>query len=186
MSQAGCGFNLQQLYAGLTNFAVRHGHYPSVTALESDAPVGVYAVQLSDESLLSDTGSLHCPCRGPSPHYGPRPDPHHIDYAYHVGYRSLDSGQIVPVSPRLGAHIPILADQPPHDDHRTVLEGNSPNHAGRGQNVLFSDGHIQWFASRRLNSIDRDMFLNEARRPEPGLGPEDVSLIPAVFRVGSR
>jgi hypothetical protein len=34
--------------------------------------------------------------------------------------------------------------------------------------------------------MDRDIFLNEAQMPEPGLGPEDVSLIPAVFRVESR
>jgi len=186
MSQAGCGFNLQQLYAGLTHYAVRHGHYPSVDARDTDAPVGGYAAQLTDEFLLRDLGSLHCPCRGRCPHDGTRPDPNHIDYAYHVGYRSRDSGQIVPASPRLGAQIPILADQPPHDDHRTILEGNSPNHNGRGQNVLFSDGHIQWFASRRLNPMDRDMFLNEARMPEPGLGPEDVSLVPAVFRVETR
>jgi len=57
MSQAGCGFNLQQLYAGLTNFAVRHGHYPSVSP-DTDSPVGGYAAQLNDESLLRDMGSL--------------------------------------------------------------------------------------------------------------------------------
>ena len=186
MSQAGCGFNLQQLYAGLTGYAIRHGHYPSVVAPGSDTPVGSYALKLDDEDLLGDCRSLHCPCRGPCPADGPRPDPRQIDYAYHVGFLNRDSGQTIPASPRLGSRIPVLADQPPHDNSGTILEGNSPNHGGRGQNVLFSDGSIHWMSGRRLGVIDSDIFLNEARLPEPGLWPNDSTLAPAGFPLPPR
>lgn len=185
MSQAGCGFNLQQLYTGLANYAARHNHYPSVCAQDADAAVGDYAVKLRDEDLLRDPRALHCPCRGQCPADGPLPSPGHIDYAYHVGYRHQDSGRAQPASPQVGISIPILADQPPHD-HGTVLPGNSPNHGGRGQNVLFSDGHIQWFHNRQLSLTDSDMFLNQAKKPEPGLWPDDATLVPAVFRLESR
>ncbi|WP_435009453.1 hypothetical protein P12x_000705 [Tundrisphaera lichenicola] len=183
MSQAGCGFNLQQLYSGLANFAARHDHYPSVCDQGRDVPVGAYAIQLSDESLLQDLGALHCPCRGEVLKPDSRPDPKHIDYAYHAGYFHGDSGKTEPITPRLGATIPVLADQPPHDNLGSVLPGNSPNHAGRGQNLLFADGHIRWYATRILSPLDRDMFLNEARQPQPGLWPDDVALIPPLFRV---
>ena len=81
----------------------------------------------------------------------------------------------------LSAATPLLADQPLHDN-QTVLPGNSPNHGYRGQNVLFSDLHVEWFPTRRVK-LDRDLFLNDHDRPEPGIGPVDSALVPAVFQV---
>jgi hypothetical protein len=186
MNQMGCGFNLQQLGKSLANYANRHNHYPDVCSKGTDAHVGHYAIALKDEYLLHDLRSLHCPCKGKCPEFvGTKPDPMHIDYAYNVGYFSHQSGQPEPAKLPLPGAIPLLADQPPHHEG-TILEGNSPNHGKRGQNVLFSDLHVQWFASRRISPLDRDLFLNDRDRPEPGLGQHDAALIPAVFHVESR
>ena len=185
-AQMNCGFNLQQLGVSLANYAARHNHYPDVRSKGPGSHVGAYAVVLKDENLLRDLRSLHCPCRGTCPTTeGPRPDPHHIDYAYNVGYRHQPSAEAEPIKlAALPASTPILADQPPHDD-RTILPGNSPNHGFRGQNVLFTDLHVQWFSTRRVK-LDRDLFLNDNDRPEPGIGPLDAALVPAVFQVETR
>jgi len=187
MNQMGCGFNLQQLGKSLANYATRHnGHYPDVCSKGAGAHVGHYAIALKDEDLLHDLRSLHCPCKGKCPEIvGTRPDPTHIDYAYNVGYFSDLSGQPEPARLPLPGSIPLLADQPPHKGG-TILDGNSPNHGFRGQNVLFSDLHVQWFPTRRISPLDRDLFLNDLDRPEPGVGQHDAALVPAVFHVESR
>jgi hypothetical protein len=186
MNQMGCGFNLQQLGKSLANYATRHNHYPDVFSKGTGAHVGHYAIALKDEDLLRDLQSLHCPCKGKCPEIlGSRPDPRHIDYAYNVGYCSNPSGQAEPAKLPLPGTIPLLADQPPHDGG-TILDGNSPNHGFRGQNVLFSDLHVQWFPTRRISPLDRDLFLNDHDRPEPGVGQHDAALVPAVFHVEGR
>ncbi len=182
-AQAGCSYNLQTLGASLAGYATRHNHYPDVCT--NDAPgshVGSYAIALQEENLLHDSRSLHCPCRGACPEIkGVRPDMGHIDYAYNVGNRQHRDGEAEPIRLGLPAAIPLLADQPPHDGV-SVLPGNSPNHDSRGQNVLFSDLHVEWFPTRRVK-LDRDLFLNDHNRPQAGIGPHDSALVPAGFQV---
>ncbi len=186
MNQAECGFNLQQLGLSLANYATQHDHYPDVAAKGTGAHVGWYARALDDEALLRDRHSLHCPCSGRCPKAGPAPDLQHIDYAYHVGYRDQPSGKTEPITPWLSATVPLLADQPPYDAARKILDGNSPNHGRRGQNVLFSDLHLQWFPTRRISPHDDDLFLNQLLKPEPGVDINDAALVPADFRLDAR
>ena len=102
----------------------------------------------------------------------------HWDYAYHAGYRH-PSGRPGPVLAKLSSRVPLLADQPAHEGN-TILEGNSPNHGQRGQNVLFNDGHVSWFDSRRVSPEDADLFLNFDHQPAPGLTPQDAALLPSL------
>jgi hypothetical protein len=184
-AQAGCGFNLQQLGVSLANYATRHNHYPDVCTKKAGSHVGSYAVVLKDEDFLRDLRTLHCPCRGECPPMvGNHPDPKQIDYAYNVGHRQHGQGEAEPIRLGLSNTLPLLADQPPHEN-LTVLPGNSPNHGFRGQNVLFSDLHVEWFPTRRVK-LDRDLFLNDQDRPEPGIGPLDSALVPAVFQIETR
>jgi prepilin-type processing-associated H-X9-DG protein len=162
---------------------------------------GSFAAALHDDGLLHDLSTLDCPSNGPAPREKrlPRsemlrqirsqsPDDYcrmlRWDYAYNVGYRH-PSGRPGPVPASLSSRLPLLADEPPHRDG-LVLEGNSPNHALRGQNVLFTDGHVGWFNTRQIDPLDPDLFLNNAHEPAPGLHPEDAALIPSVFSFPSR
>jgi hypothetical protein len=184
-AQAGCGFNLQQLGVSLANYAARRNHYPDVCTKGPGFHVGSYAMALKDEGFLRDPRTLHCPCSGECPPMdGPQLDPNHIDYAYNVGSRQHGQSEPEPIRLGLSHTIPLLADQPPHEN-RVVLPGNSPNHDYRGQNVLFSDLHVEWFPTRRVK-LDRDLFLNDHNRPEPGIGPLDSALVPAVFQIETR
>ncbi len=179
MSQAGCTFNLQQLGQGLAGYGIRHQEYPDVSEVGAKAPVGVYAMKLNDEELVRDPRAFHCPCQGDCPAVGRELDPNHIDYAYHIGFRPDSSAKAKPVTPWLAGIIPLLADQPPHapGHEGVVLAGNSPNHGRRGQNVLFSDFHVEFHPSRKISPVDSDLYLNDQARPEPGLGVQDAVLV---------
>jgi prepilin-type processing-associated H-X9-DG protein len=107
------------------------------------------------------------------------------DYAYHIGY-GRGTARPAPTIAELSASIPILADRPGHDGSHRILEGNSPNHGGRGQNVLYTDGHVRWHHTRSLGPHDADMFLNARQLPGPGIHEFDATLAPGPFRFDGR
>ncbi len=196
MQQMSCMYNLQQVGLGLATYASSHGHYPNPP---SGYPAGFYGVQLSEAHFVNDPAVLICPCRGRSavPQRIPCSDEFGSlmdrspsscqrmlgdEYAYNAGFHQA-AGHVSPVPADLArsAPLPLLADQPPLDDFAMVLEGNSPDHGGGGQNVLFSDHSVRWLRSRNLD--DDDIYLNQNHKPGPGLHIHDVSLIPSGFRV---
>lgn len=183
MNQAACAFNLQKLGTNLASYATRHQHYPRVSGAGAGTPVGWYAQALEKEALLPDSKALHCPCKSDCPTDTLRTNPHHMDYAYNVGYVDSKSGRAEPITPWLSATVPLLADQPPHDGSGQVLEGNSPNHGRRGQNVLFSDLHLRWLSTREVGPHDRDLFLNQKNQPQPGVSVQDAAVVPAAFHI---
>jgi hypothetical protein len=198
---AGCAFNLHQIGTALSQYSGQHHMYPFVSPENPTAQTGTFAVILNDAKLLSDPGTLHCPCKSyagsiPLPDYKTlcamrHTDPQRfkqilsLDYAYHVGNRQ-PSGQPCAVKGRLISTIPILADQPPNDGVSRVLEGNSPNHNGRGQNILFSDGNVRWRRTRWICNEDTDVYLNAEGKVAPGREPLDTVLAPSFVPFGGR
>ena len=197
-SQLGCVFNLQQLGLGLGQYANMHRSFPYAPPECPAAHAGSFAFMLHDSKLLPDCTALDCPCDGPSATPPPSADfptvceiqkktPQRYarmvgwDYAYHIGYRR-GTARPAPMIAEYSAYVPILADRPGHDGGHRILEGNSPNHGGRGQNVLYTDGHVRWHHTRRLGPHDPDMFLNAHRLPAPGVSEADATLAPGSFR----
>jgi hypothetical protein len=197
VNQAACVFNLQQLGLGLAQYGHRHSAYPYEPANCPEAASGTFAALLHDSGFLHDLSTLDCPCNGRCRRKAlpdlqalchlKANDPERYrqslcwDYAYHGGYRD-GSGPAQAVSTPCSMNIPLLADQPPHQsDLRRILPGNSPNHRGLGQNVLFTDLHVRWHDTRRLGPHDPDMFLNDQQQPGPGLRLLDAVLLPSVF-----
>lgn len=198
MQEAACMFNLQQIGLGLASYANNHGTYPQPP---QDYPAGYYAVQLREVGALPNASRLVCPANGSSTALAALPtcddfgammahSPENCqrllgdEYAYHAGFRqAAERFGPVPAPQALSIALPILADQPPRDNFHRVLPGNSPDHGGGGQNVLFSDYSVRWLRSRELPGIDDDIYLNNAREPRMGLNWKDVSLIPAGFPV---
>ena len=52
--------------------------------------------------------------------------------------------------------------------------GNSLNHGGRGQNVLFHDGHVEFCVSRLVGGDD--IYLNRDMKVAAGVGCSDAVL----------
>jgi prepilin-type processing-associated H-X9-DG protein len=196
MNQAGCVFNLQQLGQSLSEYTTLHRALPYPPSDRGDTHAGMFAVILHDAGELNNLALLDCPCNGRTPHAfkelasfeqvdhirRTQPDVYRRmlgwDYAYNVGYRHA-SGQAGPLEAVHSSRIPVLADQPDHEDFLTIREGNSPNHSGRGQNVLFGDGSVLWFHSRRVGPSDPDLYLNNNEQPRPGVHLLDSVLVPS-------
>jgi hypothetical protein len=199
MEMAGCGYNLQQLGRALWQYGSRHHHYPFGPEQNTGAPVVSFVSMLHDSGLLTDSEleSLDCPCSGSHRKHSPVPDfetlcrlqkddPERVrevictDYAYNVGHRH-PAGHVVPITAVHTASVPLLADQPSHHNFRLALPGNSPNHGGRGQNVLYADLHVGWHNTRRLGPKDDDMFTNAHHQLAPGLTEDDNARLPSLF-----
>jgi hypothetical protein len=195
MNQAGCVFNLQQLGNSFGQYASVNQLMPYPPSSRDDAPAGSFASMLHDAGVLNDAKLLDCPCNGPCPHTSRelvgfddlerirRTDPARFqrmvsfDYAYNIGYHHT-SQHTGPLDFAHSSQIPVLADQPSHDGLR-ISAGNSPNHGGRGQNVLFGDGTVRWFRTRHVSPHDLDLYLNDKGQPQPGLHQEDSVLVPS-------
>jgi len=194
MTQAGCTDNLQRLGRALWLYGNSHRHFPFCSEVSPESPTGGFAAMLREEGYLPDLSLLDCPSNGTS-HHPPLPkiadlttlaktDPQQLhktlrwDYAYNVSYRDK-SGRVEPIEAMYSPQVPLLADQPDHEGHRRILAGNSRNHGGRGQNVLYTDLHVDWHNTRRLNPRDSDMFLNDRGELGPGLHRDDAVLCPS-------
>jgi prepilin-type processing-associated H-X9-DG protein len=110
--------------------------------------------QLSDEEFRRQSPRLIC-C-----------------YAYSLGYYHQERIQCYSQD---HFPVPIMADRPPFREKPAGdRRANSPNHAGRGQNVLFSDGHVAFLAHRTVGGDD--IFLNRDNQVAAGKDPEDIVL----------
>jgi type II secretory pathway pseudopilin PulG len=75
----------------------------------------------------------------------------HLSYSYHNPYHSASAvhGFILTGSM---ANVAVVADKNPG------APGNSRNHDGAGQNVLFRDGHVEWATHRLLGDFGDDIY----------------------------
>jgi len=185
--QTHCENNLRQLGQGLSVYQTRH------QALPEPRPVaGMVIPILRDAGALSSQLVAYCPGAADASAYLQfgvdelkKMPAHDLEraapkllpgYAYSLGFRD-DSGRLhgpaasLPDVPM--AQIPLLADAPANP----VAFGNSANHSGRGQNVLFADGHVA-FATRRTTGLNEgdDIYLNQANIVAAGVGAHDVVL----------
>lgn len=196
MNQAGCVFNLQQLGSSLGQYVSTHQAYPSPPDDRGDAQSGLFAALLQDGGFLRDLSLLDCPYNGRCDLQHARrmesfeqadalskQDPAQFqkmvcwDYGYNPGYRHA-SGRLGPVSARPASMIPVVADQPPAAAFVGDIGRNSPNHFGAGQNVLYSDGAVRWHPTRHVGPDDMDVYLNNARKVEPGVHERDSVILP--------
>jgi hypothetical protein len=186
-----CQQNLSALWMALARYGDQHrGALPAVQ--DVPGPQGVAAAYLP---LLFQAGvvgaepvNVGCPARGRKP-VQPcallpleqlyQEDPTRFrqrvrdlsgDYAYTLGYR--DNGLLF--GPRLdaGEEVPLMADGPP-----PLADGNSLNHGGRGQNVLFIGGHVRWLAIAVIPPDD-EIYRNRERLIRAGCDRGDCVLAP--------
>ena len=186
---AECKENLRQFGVALNAYHEEHRQYPDVN---KEAPpynvAGMFVPLLIQAGLLSRDINVRCPGNGPA-----KPCPYTLDeihaldknefdvstpylsccYAYSLGYR--DEGGYHPPAYQ-GAGFPLLSDRPPRDQG----PGNSPNHGGSGQNVLFQDGSVRFLKDRSVK-FDDDIFRNKAGKIEAGSDANDAVLGPSSY-----
>lgn len=195
---ADCADNLAQLHVAMQRFADdRHGQLPAPDAEGPFNNAGVYAAKLRDAGFWTGNLRVNCPAnvrRGrpviPPPTLEEICAQHTDDrqayerclkvmggcYAFNLGYD--DGGKYLPINSALGDEIPVMADRPYRATESAEWQiANSPNHNGRGQNVLYNGGHVRFVTSRIINQDD--LYLNRDGRLAPGRGIGDNVLAPS-------
>jgi prepilin-type processing-associated H-X9-DG protein len=175
-----CKNNLRVFYTALRAYHEDHKHFPDVTTEAPHNAAGMVVPILVNAGVLNSTDvSVRCPGNGaasPCPvSYDDTKDltadefrtvaPRLMSwYAYSLGYLDEDGSYHAPhLLGGLDALIPLMSDRAPYWNDR----GNSPNHGGTGQNVLFQDGHAEYLTTRSLR-FDDDIFLNRSHEEHAG------------------
>jgi prepilin-type processing-associated H-X9-DG protein len=185
-----CQNNLREFFIALKTYSEQHrGDFPDV-AHAAQPPrnvAGLVVPILASEGELPRDANVRCPsCGAPAAPAGTLEqvlkmsdeefgqECVRLGYAYSLGYR--DQGgryrgpRFDPEQP--SAEIPLMSDRPPMD-LRVV---NSPNHGGRGQNVLFMDGHVRFCTHRAVGVGGDDIFVNRDNEVAAGLDELDAVL----------
>ena len=150
-----CKDNLRLFHHALADYSDRHSHaFPMVEGQPPRNVAGAFVPILSDAGALPSNVSLTCPGKGSDA--APGPDLGKLQYAYSLGY--LATGVLNGLRSDDGDPLPIMADGP-DVRYGQVLSGNSLNHEGRGQNVLFTDGHVEFRTVRAVGGDD--IYLNQ-------------------------
>jgi prepilin-type processing-associated H-X9-DG protein len=196
-----CQNNLHNFWVSLQDYSEGHtGTFPNVAAADSlprsRRVAGLVVPLLRDNGSLNDSVFVSCPANGrrlPLPHslaelaamtdddFAGKAPALSGCYAYSLGYRD-ERGDVrgICVDPGVcaSARVPIMADLPPNDVARGGL-GNSPNHGGSGQNVLYCDGHCEFFKTRTVPvgaSETDDIYVNFDNQVAPGKSRWDAVL----------
>jgi hypothetical protein len=170
-----CQNNLHRLWTALQVYADQHpengGSFPRVEPQGPHSFAGVFVPVLTDSGALGRDAATVCPGRDgrASPpcslaalddlalnrprEYRARVHDLGGDYAYSLGYRRGD--ELVGLSRDAGDLLPILADKP-----RDAGLGNSPNHGGAGQNVLYIGGPVRWCPVANVGVNQDDIYRN--------------------------
>ena len=191
--QTECQNNLRALWSGLEAYQTQQGRMPEIGALDHPA-AGMVVPILQEAGVLAEGAKTFCPgadgaaCvhRSMKELSALKGNEFEVaaskllpGYAYALGFRDEagnlhGSNDIVGMNPTISTNqIPVLADAP---GVPVLLEVNSPNHAGVGQNILFLDGTIRFQTNRHVGPRRDDIYLNQANKVAAGLGPHDVAL----------
>lgn len=192
-----CQNKLRQLGSALGRYSDYHeGYFPRVPADGNLGVAGVYSTILMQDGQLSEPQLVICPAsnladeaegfripsvnevreaRGPTLIVWQRSMGGSFGYAF--GY--LDSGkQYRAIRNRGRTHFALMADAPdPRSFGRT-----SVNHGGRGQNVLFESGRVQYLVTVRTRVVGDDPFASDRDRVEAGRHQDDA----VIGRSGTR
>jgi prepilin-type processing-associated H-X9-DG protein len=186
-----CARNLERFHRALTDYADNHhGQFPAVGAEPPRNFAGSFVVTLHESGVMPPGLSVSCPGEPPRAPMAitfaelEKLSPDEFQnmtrtlagcYAYSLGYREPGGTGLLGLTQSMDGRLPIMADAPAMDAPNEVRQGNSTNHEGKGQNVLFLDGHVEFLTTRSVGSDD-DIYLNADRRVEAGRGPRDTVL----------
>lgn len=89
-------------------------------------------------------------------------------YGYSLGYH--ENGIYHPTKNLRRPYFAVLSDSPGNMEPNDL----SNHHGGRGQNVLFEDGHVLFITQAQVAGGRDNLFLNDANRIAAGLHPNDA------------
>lgn len=165
---ADCKQNLNGIYGGLSGYAdTHHDQFPKVgTAAAPNA--GSFISELQVARQFTSNMKVVCPAD--------RSDElHRVSYVYTLGYRTED-GELKGIGRNEAKGwsndlTPLLADLPTAS--AVLGEGPYSPH-GKGQNILFADGHVSYSLIATVNNDN--IYQNQLGKVRAGLHRMDASL----------
>jgi hypothetical protein len=189
-----CQDHLRQISSGLHQYSqLYNGYLPHVPTEGSLALGGIYAPLLHSAGFVPDERTFLCPSCGLSddPNFH-MPTPKELatlngpqleqarkyaggSYGYTLGH--FEDGHYAGTHDRLRSNFALMSDSPcPENPDRQTR-----NHDGRGQNVLFEDGHVAYLNAPLAEGSHDHLFLNEEGDVAPGIHPNDSVIVPGSF-----
>jgi hypothetical protein len=185
-----CADNLRELGGALHQYSQSHqGYFPAVPGQGKLAAAGIYAPVLAQNGLLTEVNRIVCPDSSLAaqmngfrvPTYGElelTPPAKMVDYrstmggsyGYNLGYTR--NGECQPTKNLYRDNFAIMSDAP--NSNASNLQ--SVNHGGRGQNVLFENGAVQFLTTTQPLGSNDDIFTNDDGQVAAGLNPNDSVL----------
>ncbi|NNE00262.1 MAG: hypothetical protein HKN47_23325 [Pirellulaceae bacterium] len=206
--KAACQDRFRQLHTALVSYVTRNPHeqLPAVAEQGPEAFAGVYAVRLHDAGLLDDPSVRWCPSRNPPSFDSSTPQENQLvgfnelvsvadlhqspvnrlqqlqrivggHYAYNLGVIERDRLTAPKFESR--ATFAVMADAPLPGFSNGRLGVENVGHSGKGINVLFEDGRVQFFTLEALEAMPDHPLWNHRRRNEAGINVDDASLAPS-------
>jgi hypothetical protein len=187
--RSACANNLREIWVGFARFGDQRGDPFPPDRQGARSFAGVFIPLLKDARVLGPQVSVGCPAQGrrvPGPQtvpelndlYHTRPGAFRAavrdlagDYAFPLGYE--EGGRYHGLRHDSGDQLPLLADRPPAGGR-----GNSPNHGGGGQNVLYIGGHFRWCTHCRVGLGGDDIYVNQEGQVRAGRNRGDTVLAP--------
>lgn len=182
-----CQDHLREVGQALTAYSSRHGGYfPQVPQHGNLAAAGIYAPVLLGDGYLDDKRWVLCPSSSLAANAGHfrLPTLEQVktaagseltrlrrvmggSYGYSLGY--VRGGRYHATRNLSRPQFALMADSP-----NPLLPGyQSLNHGGRGQNVLFEDGHVIFMTTPRPAELGDDFFVNDTGLVAAGNHPND-------------
>lgn len=188
---AGCQNNLRNVGFALQDFSQRQpdGSFPTPELTGNRSAAGVYAVHLMENGFVSSPSMFLCPgaqSLRPTPGYHP-PTLAELDRAIGAALIALQrsmggdfganlgytqDGQLRRACNSRRANFAIVGDAPSDSQQGR----RSSNHAGRGQNVLYEDGHVRLVIIIPSPEVLDDPLHNRDGYVAAGLDCEDSCL----------
>ena len=193
--QTHCENNLSHLGLALASYSDKDGggFYPCVPTAGKFSFAGVYALILRDNGYLQDPTLVLCPSSDLAQQPGGfrMPTLEEVDqasrmaiadfrriaggsYGYNLGF-VVDGRHHWPRN-QGRTHFALMADAP----NSAWMDLRSLNHGGRGQNLLFGDGHVRFVVECVGDGCLDHPFQNHFGRPEAGVNEND-SVIGSSF-----
>jgi hypothetical protein len=181
-----CADNLRRFWGDLQAYSDRgEGEFPRVEASGPRSVAGVFVPVLHDAGLVREV-SVVCPAQGQCDRptcsvrdleaaYHSSPEQFEAlagslagNYAYCLGYQ--ENGVHLGLGRTSGDRLPIMADRSGPEG------GNSCNHGGAGQNVLYVGGAVRWCVQPNVGVDGDDIYLNRRFRIGAGVQQADTVL----------
>jgi type II secretory pathway pseudopilin PulG len=185
-----CQNNIRQLGSALMQFSdMNCGQFVEIPRSGNLSVVGSVAPILKDRGLIEDDSLFACaglvssddpPVHIPTIETVLQADGEQLaylqrtmsgHYGYTMGYRCGD--RYYPPKNLGRTNVVLLADMP----SLNLVGRVSQNHAGRGQNCFFEDGHIEFVRGQFYG--EDPIFVNDCNMVAPGCRPDDNVIAPS-------